>query len=409
MPALGPNIPCSAARRAVRWVAPLAGVALLGVFSAQALGQSAGPKQISVPSLPTTALPTTTTTTVPLPPPPPLPTTTTTTVSTPVATAPVPVPATPPAPVPATPPAPVPKPSAPAAPSAPATSSAPAGGGVSASGTASDSPSGPDSPSASGSVTARDGTAASGGRAGDGKKARTEPRRSGLRAKPAEFEPGSKGVRRGTILVFRLNRPARLLITIYGPGPSCDRLGTFGRRGRAGFNQVPVSGSLFGRPLAPGRYAIVVEAVRDGRRVRIGRVVVTVLARDGREGGSRPLAAPECNASGTTIAFLASGGGDFGDLASAGSADGSATAVSSDSEPGGVAGVSADRGGGDDDLPLLPELPALPALPTLPAGDALSVPWWWMPALGLLVALGAAALAVTAFRRHRENTWSGWN
>jgi hypothetical protein len=201
------------------------------------------------------------------------------------------------------------------------------------------------------------------------------------------------------VLVFRLSRPARLLVTVYGPGPSCQRLATFGRRGRSGVNRLPFSGSLFGRPLAPGRYAIVVEAVRAAERVRIGRVLVVILPRDGREGGSRPLAAPECD--GAAIdAFLASGG---------------VSELASDSQPpsgagggsGGVAGVSEARGDGDDESPLLPNLPALPALPTFPAEGQFDVPAWALPALAGLAALGAAALAVFAIRRRREN--AGWD
>jgi hypothetical protein len=163
-------------------------------------------------------------------------------------------------------------------------------------------------------------------------------------------------------------------------------------------NRLPFSGTLFGRPLAPGRYAIVVEAVRGGERVRIGRVLVVILARDGREGGSRPLAAPDCDR-GAATAFLASAG-DFGRLGSE---------PSGGSESGGVAGVSAARGDGDegDRLPLLPELPALPALPSFPAEDPFDVPPWALPALGALAVLGAAALVVWAIRRRRE--YAGWD
>jgi hypothetical protein len=199
------------------------------------------------------------------------------------------------------------------------------------------------------------------------------------------------------VLVFRLSRPARLLVTVYGPGPSCARLATFARRGRPGVNRLPFSGSLFGRPLPPGRYAIVVEAVRGAQRTRIGRVLVVILSRDGREGGSRPLAAPDCRP--TAVAFLASVGGDLG--LSPGSQAPAGT--------GGVAGVRAGRGGGDegDESPLLPNLPALPALPSIPAEDAFDVPSWALPALAGLAALGAAALAVFAIRRRREN--AGWD
>jgi hypothetical protein len=197
------------------------------------------------------------------------------------------------------------------------------------------------------------------------------------------------------VLVFRLSRPARLVVTVYGPGPSCRRLATFGRRGHEGVNRLPFSGSLFGRPLPTGRYAIVVEAVRGDERVRIGRVLVVILPRDGREGGSRPLAAPDCNSTAAISAFLASSGGGVSELVSA--AGGS----------GGVAGVSEARGGDGEGSPLLPNLPALPALPAIPAEDSFDVPAWALPVLAGLAALGAAALAVFAIRRRREN--AGWD
>lgn len=209
--------------------------------------------------------------------------------------------------------------------------------------------------------------------------------------------------------MFRLSRPAPLLVTVYGPGPSCERLATFRRRGRSGVNRLPVSGNIFGRPLPPGRYAIVVDALRGGKRVRIGRVLVTILARDGREGGSRPLAAPDCGG-GATTAFLASAGGDFSALASlsGGASSGQASAGSGSSGAGGVAGVSAGRGDDDGDS-LLPQLPALPAIPSVPLGNGFDVPPWALPALAIIGALGAAVLVAFGFRRYRESTGGGWD
>jgi hypothetical protein len=197
------------------------------------------------------------------------------------------------------------------------------------------------------------------------------------------------------MLVFRLSRPARLLVTVYGPGPSCHRLATFSRRGRAGVNRLPFSGSLFGRPLAPGQYAIVIEAVRGGKRVRIGRVLVVVLPGDGREGGSRPLAAPECGRGGA-IALLAFGGGDLSQL-------GSGSQGRSGGTTGGVAGVRTGLDGGDG----LPFLPELPALPSIPYGDGFELPPWTLPAMGGLAGLGAAVLVAWALRRRRE--YADWD
>jgi hypothetical protein len=206
--------------------------------------------------------------------------------------------------------------------------------------------------------------------------------------------------------VFRLSRPARLLITVYGPGPGCARLGTFSRRGRAGVNRVRFSGTLFGRALAPGSYAIVVHAVRGDRRVRLGRVLVVILPYDGREGGSRPLAAPDCSG-GFGNGSLGSASGDSGQLAAL-SADSSGSGTngagtSSGDRSGGVAGVSAGEGDNGDDQPLLPGLPTLPALPSGPLQDALDVPQWAFLALGVLGALVAAAFVAAAIRRRRED------
>jgi hypothetical protein len=203
-------------------------------------------------------------------------------------------------------------------------------------------------------------------------------------------------------------------VSVYGPGPSCEKLATFRRPGRSGVNRLPVSGSLFGRPLAPGRYAIVVEAVRRGERVRIGRVLVTILSSDGREGRNRLLAAPACGGAARTTAFLASAGGDFSALTSLsnGSSNGKAGAGSGTSGAGGVAGVSAGRGDGEgqgDGETFLPQLPALPAIPSVPLDNAFDAPSWALPALAILGALGALALVGFGFRRHRENAGGGWD
>jgi hypothetical protein len=198
------------------------------------------------------------------------------------------------------------------------------------------------------------------------------------------------------VLVFRLRRPARLLVTVLGPGPSCARLGTFSRPGRRGVNEVLFSGTLFGRALAPGRYVIVVEAVRGSERVRIGHVLVVILARDGREGGSRPLAVPECNG-GNAFASFASGGGDFSQAAPASSGGDDGASQGS----GGIAGVSADSGDGNG-LPLVPNLPALPALPSIPAKDSFDR-FTTLLALAIGGTLGAAAFFLaTGLRRRRD-------
>jgi hypothetical protein len=191
------------------------------------------------------------------------------------------------------------------------------------------------------------------------------------------------------MLLFELSRPARIRVTVYGPGPSCGRLGTFGRRGQAGVNRVRISGSLYGRPLPAGRYAIVVEAVRAGQAVRIGRVIVTILSRDGREGGNRPLVAPDC---------AGAPGGDSSRLGwSSGSASGS-------DRTGGVAGERAARN--DDDLSLLSDLPGLPALGSILV-DPFKFPPWAVAALAVIAIFSAAAIVALGFQRFRDGSWTG--
>jgi hypothetical protein len=172
---------------------------------------------------------------------------------------------------------------------------------------------------------------------------------------------------------------------------------------------LPFSGTLFGRALAPGRYAIVVEARRGSKRVRVGRVVIVILARDGREGGSRPLAAPDCGGGNALAVALVTGGGDFSQAALASNDSSGRDDDSSASGSGGVAGASASTGDGrdNDDGPLLPNLPALPELPTIVPEDPFSVPPWAFVALAILGALGAAALVGAGIRRRREN--AGWD
>jgi hypothetical protein len=60
-------------------------------------------------------------------------------------------------------------------------------------------------------------------------------------------------------------------------GSSCEVLGVQSARGRRGANHVRFSGRLHGRPLAPGRYSITIEAVRSGSRTRLGRLVVAIV------------------------------------------------------------------------------------------------------------------------------------
>ena len=64
----------------------------------------------------------------------------------------------------------------------------------------------------------------------------------------------------GTTLIFRLSRPAVLRITIVRVYPSCERLGSFTVRARAGVNRVRFRGRFRGRALPAGGYRLVVRA-----------------------------------------------------------------------------------------------------------------------------------------------------
>jgi hypothetical protein len=53
-----------------------------------------------------------------------------------------------------------------------------------------------------------------------------------------------------------------LRVTVVRVFPTCDVLGTFRVRGRAGVNRVPFHGRLHGRPLPTGSYRLVIRARR---------------------------------------------------------------------------------------------------------------------------------------------------
>jgi hypothetical protein len=53
-----------------------------------------------------------------------------------------------------------------------------------------------------------------------------------------------------------------LRVTVVRVFPTCDVLGTFRVRGRAGVNRVPFHGRLHGRPLPTGTYRLVIGARR---------------------------------------------------------------------------------------------------------------------------------------------------
>jgi hypothetical protein len=76
--------------------------------------------------------------------------------------------------------------------------------------------------------------------------------------------------------VFRLSRPTVVRVAIVRVYPSCERLGSFTIRARAGVNRIRFHGRLRGRPLPPGGYRLVVRA---GGARRDAAAIPIVIAR----------------------------------------------------------------------------------------------------------------------------------
>jgi hypothetical protein len=58
--------------------------------------------------------------------------------------------------------------------------------------------------------------------------------------------------------------------------PTCERVGTFFRKGRRGTNETRFSGRIDGRPLPPGTYRIVSRSLGRGRATTAGDKFVVV-------------------------------------------------------------------------------------------------------------------------------------
>jgi hypothetical protein len=94
-------------------------------------------------------------------------------------------------------------------------------------------------------------------------RARVLPGRHGRNAKPL------------TLHVW-LKRPARLVLLVQGPAPSCEEAGRLRFRGTYGTNRVRFTGRAHGHALASGVYRITVVAVRPSGRKVIGTTQVAV-------------------------------------------------------------------------------------------------------------------------------------
>jgi hypothetical protein len=77
-----------------------------------------------------------------------------------------------------------------------------------------------------------------------------------------------------TTIVFRLARPAVVRFTVVRVYPTCEHIGVFRVRARAGVNRIRWRGRLKGRPLAEGTYRLLVRARGAGRDAAALKLVV---------------------------------------------------------------------------------------------------------------------------------------
>jgi hypothetical protein len=98
-----------------------------------------------------------------------------------------------------------------------------------------------------------------------------------LRITRTRFSTRGPAKKRGTMLSFRLARPARVEFVVRGPSPSCAVLGRKFVRGHAGRNRVRFYGRLGRRHLAPGTYAITIVVHRGQASRRLGTIGIEVV------------------------------------------------------------------------------------------------------------------------------------
>jgi hypothetical protein len=173
-------------------------------------------------------------------------------------------------------------------------------------------------------------------------RARVLPGRHGRNAKPL------------TLHVW-LKRPARLVLLVQGPAPSCEEAGRLRFRGTHGANRVRFTGRVHGHALAPGVYRITVVAVRPSGRQVIGTTQVAV-------GANAPSAASARFACTTTptlsaLPFLAA-------LVAPPFTDSGAEAAASGARQAGTKAAVATRKAGKSVISHLPKIPR-PPLPSI--------------------------------------------
>jgi hypothetical protein len=97
------------------------------------------------------------------------------------------------------------------------------------------------------------------------------------RVRPTRTRFSSRGpaAKRGTVLRFRLRKRGTVVIVVRTA--DCSVLGQRRVRGHRGVNRIRFDGRVHGRPLAPGRYSILLVVVRGSSRTQLGAIGVEVV------------------------------------------------------------------------------------------------------------------------------------
>ncbi len=160
-----------------------------------------------------------------------------------------------------------------------------------------------------------------------------------------------------TVFSFELSKPARLVLAVRGPGPSCELAGQIRIAGTKGLNLFVFDGTIRNRPLEPGTYVLV--TTENGSPKVLARSYVTIVAAGAPvKKRIRPKCAQESadplvalTAWTDRVGALPGAGAVDDSAAPAARTDGSEDAASSSPRDGTVLGERTPRGS------LLPELP----------------------------------------------------
>jgi hypothetical protein len=96
-----------------------------------------------------------------------------------------------------------------------------------------------------------------------------------VRVTRTRFSSRGPAAQRGTVIGFRLRRGGTVELVVRGA--NCSVLGRKRVHGHRGVNRVRFNGRLHGRPLAPGRYTIVLVVVHGSTQTRFGAIAVQVV------------------------------------------------------------------------------------------------------------------------------------